>query len=146
MSDAPLGLIAGSKSLPLLFAREAKRDGRRVVAVGFEGETSPDLASLVDEIVWLRVGQLSAMIRAFTDRGVRECVMLGQIAPKNLFDVRPDLRAMGLLFRLKEKNAHTIFGGIGDELGKDGVDLIAPLRWLTPWMPFAGIPRRPQAV
>lgn len=138
MSDAPLGLIAGSRSLPLLFAREAKRDGRRVVAVGFEGETSPDLASLVDEIVWLRVGQLSAMIRAFTGRGVRECVMLGQIAPKNLFDLRPDLRAMGLLFRLKEKNAHTIFGGIGDELGKDGVKLIAPLRWLQPWMPSPG--------
>lgn len=138
MSDAPLGLIAGSKSLPLLFAREAKRAGRRVVAVGFEGETSPDLAALVDEVVWLRVGQLSAMIRAFTDRGVRQCVMLGQIAPKNLFDVRPDLRAMGLLFRLKEKNAHTIFGAIGDELQKDGVELIEPLRWLQPWMPAAG--------
>lgn len=138
MSAAPLGLIAGSKSLPLLFAREARRDGRRVVAVAFEGETNPELAGLVDEIVWLRVGQLSALIRAFTERGVTECVMLGQIAPKNLFDVRPDLRAMGLLLRLKEKNAHTIFGAIGDELHKDGVTLIEPLRWLSPWLPAAG--------
>jgi DUF1009 family protein len=138
MSAAPLGLIAGSKSLPLLFAREARRDGRRVVAVGFEGETQPELAGLVDEIVWLRVGQLNALIRAFTDRGVAQCVMLGQIAPKNLFDLRPDLRAVGLLFRLKEKNAHTIFGGIGDELRKDGVELIEPLRWLAPWLPAAG--------
>ncbi len=138
MSAAPLGLIAGSRSLPLLFAREARRDGRRVVAVAFEGETNPELAGLVDEIVWLRVGQLSALIRAFTDRGVNECVMLGQIAPKNLFDVRPDLRAMGLLLRLKEKNAHTIFGAIGDELRKDGVTLIEPLRWLSPWLPAAG--------
>lgn len=138
MSAAPLGLIAGSKSLPLLFADEARKDGRKVVAVAFEGETQPELAQRVDEIVWLRVGQLNAMIRAFTDRGVRQCVMLGQIAPKNLFDLRPDLRAMGLLFRLKEKNAHTIFGAIADELQKDGVELIAPLRWLRPWMPEAG--------
>lgn len=137
-SSAPLGLIAGSKSLPFLFAREARREGHRIVAVAFEGETSPELASLVDEIVWLRVGQLGKMIAAFTDRGVRECVMLGQIAPKNLFDLRPDLRAMALLFRLKEKNAHTLFGGIADELQKDGVTLIEPLRWLRPWMPTAG--------
>ncbi len=137
-SSVPLGLIAGSKSLPLLFAQEARREGRRLVAVAFEGETSPDLAPLVDEIVWLRVGQLGKMIAAFTDRGVHECVMLGQIAPKNLFDLRPDLRAMGMLFRLKEKNAHTLFGAIADELQKDGVTLIEPLRWLKPWMPSAG--------
>ena len=108
------------------------------MAVAFEGETNPDLTALVDEIVWLRVGQLGKMIDAFTGRGVRECVMLGQIAPKNLFDLRPDLRAMGLLFRLKEKNAHTLFGAIADELQKDGVKLIEPLRWLQPWLPAEG--------
>ena len=146
MSDttAPLGLIAGSKSLPLLFAREARRDGRRVVAVAFEGETDSELAALVDEIVWLRVGQLGKLIAAFTERGVQECVMLGQIAPKNLFDLRPDLRAMGLLFRLKEKNAHTIFGAIAGELQKDGVTLIEPLHWLSPWMPDDGYAAGPK--
>ena len=61
--------------------------------------------------------------------------MVGQIAPKNLFDLRPDLRAMGMLFRLKEKNAHTIFGAIADELKKDGVELIDATPWLTPLMP-----------
>ena len=140
MSDStrPLGLIAGSKSLPLVFADEARRLGRRVVAVGFEGETDPALASRVDQIVWLRVGQLSKMIGAFTQREVQECVMLGQIAPRSLFDVRPDFRAMSLLLRLKEKNAHTIFGAIADELAKDGVQLIEATPWLQPWMPGPG--------
>ena len=90
-----LGIIAGNRSLPLLFAKEARRQGvKRLVAVAFEGETDPALASLVDEIVWLRVGQLSKMIAAFTSRGIKQCVMAGQIAPKNLFDLRPDLRAL----------------------------------------------------
>src|SRR5512135_3109417 len=127
MTSAPdsLGIIAGNRSLPLLFAKEARRQGvKRLVAVAFENETDPALAPLVDEIVWLRVGQLSKMIAAFTDRGVTQCVMAGQIAPKNLYDFRPDLRAMALLFRLKEKNAHTIFGAIAEELKKDGVELI----------------------
>jgi len=138
MNQPPLGLIAGSKSLPLLFAREARRDGRRVVAVAAEGETSPELAPLVDEIVWLRVGQLGKMIDSFKERGVKQCVMLGQLAPKNLFDLRPDLRAMALLFKIKEKNAHTLFGAVANELKKDGIELIEPLRWLGPWLPQAG--------
>jgi len=134
-----LGIIAGNRSLPLELARHARKLGvSPLVAVAFDGETDPALAGLVDEIIWVKVGQLSKMIAAFTDRNVKRCVMVGQIAPKNLFDVRPDLRAMGLLFRLKEKNAHTIFGAIGDELMKDGVELVAATPWLQPLMPPAG--------
>lgn len=64
--------------------------------------------------------------------------MAGQIAPKNLFDLRPDLRALSLLLRLKEKNAHTIFGAVADELQKGGVTLIPALPWLKPLMPKEG--------
>ena len=134
-----LGLIAGNRSLPLLLARQARAAGvKRIVAVAVDGETDPALAGLVDDLVWLKVGQLSKMIAAFTERGVRQCVMAGQIAPKNLFDLRPDLRAMGVLLRLKEKNAHTVFGAIADELKKDGVELIEATPWLQPLMPSAG--------
>ena len=140
-----LGLIAGSRSLPLIFAREARAQGvRRLVAVGFENETDPALAGLVDEIVWLKVGQLSRMIAVFRDRAIRQCVMLGQIAPRNLFDVRPDLRALGLLMKLKAKNAHSIFGAIAEELKKDGIELIEPLPWLGSIMPGKGFALGPK--
>jgi UDP-2,3-diacylglucosamine hydrolase len=134
-----IGLIAGNRSLPLMFAREARRMGmKRIVAVAFENETNPELANLVDKIIWVKVGQLSKLISAFTDNGITRCVMLGQVAPKNLFDVRPDLRAMGLLFKIKHKNAETIFGAIAGELLKDGVELIDPIPWMQPYMPQAG--------
>lgn len=139
------GLIAGSRELPLLFARQARASGvRRVVAVGFEGETDPALAGLVDELVWVRVGQLSRMIRALADRGVQQCVMFGQISPKNLFDIRPDLRAMGVLLRLRERNAQTIFGAIAEELRRDGVELIEATPWLASLMPGAGFGLGPE--
>jgi UDP-2,3-diacylglucosamine hydrolase len=134
-----IGLIAGNRSLPLEFARLARAAGvKRIVTVAAEGETDPALAALVDEIVWLKVGQLGKLISVFTDRKVKQVVMLGQIAPKNLFDLRPDLRAIGVMMRLKEKNAHTIFGAIASELKKDGVDLIEATPWLAPLMPQAG--------
>ncbi len=135
----PLGLIAGSRNLPLVLAREARAAGvPKIIAVGFEGETDPKLAELVDDLAWLRVGQLGKMIEAFAARGVKQCVMAGQLAPTNLFNVRPDLRAMGVLLRLREKNAHTIFGAVAEELRKDGIELISALPWLRPVMPAAG--------
>ena len=144
-ANASLGLIAGNRSLPLEFARQARAAGvKRLVAVAFEKETDAALAGLVDEIVWLRVGQLSKMISAFTDRGIQQCVMVGQIAPKNLYDLRPDLRAMSVLLRLKEKNAHTIFGAIAEELKRDGVELIEATPWLKPLMPQAGFQLGPK--
>ena len=110
----------------------------QVIAVAFEGETDPAITSLVDKLTWIKVGQLSKMISALTDRGVTRCVMLGQIAPKSLFDIRPDLRAMAVLLRLREKNAHSIFGAIAEELKKDGVEIIEATPWLQPLMPGAG--------
>ena len=140
-SSAPstLGLIAGGLSLPLEMVQLLRSAGvRKLVVVAFEGETDPALEVMVDELVWLRVGQLSKMIRYFKSHGVGQCIMAGRIAPKNLFDIKPDLRAASLLFRLKEKNAHTIFGGIGDELKKDGIDLIEAVPWIQDIMPGEG--------
>lgn len=110
----------------------------RIVAVGFEGETDPALAECVDSLEWVRVGQLTRMIRALQQHGVTQCVMAGQIAPRNLFDVRPDLRALGLLLRLKEKNAHTLFGAVANELQKEGIELVEATPWLQPAMPGPG--------
>src|SRR5439155_6199437 len=134
-----LGIIAGNRSLPLLLARQARRMGvQRLVAIAFENETDPELASLVDKIVWVRVGQLSKLVSGLANNGVRQCVMAGQVSPRNLFDLRPDLRAIGLLLRLKEKNAHTIFGAIAEELKREGVELIEATPWLQPLMLSAG--------
>lgn len=128
-----LGIIAGSRGLPLLVAREARRLGvKSIVAVAVEGETDPAISGLADQVVWVKVGQLGRLIEAFRERGVQQCVMAGQIAPKNLFDLRPDLRAMKLLWSVKERHAHSLFAAVGRELERDGIQLIDALPWLGP--------------
>jgi len=139
MQIEALGIIAGSKSLPLVVAREARAQGiKKIVAVAFTNETSAEIESLADQTHWIKVGQLSKLIDSFKKSGVRHCVMAGQVAPKNLFDVRPDLRGLGLLLRLKEKNARTVFGAIANELKKEGVELIDATPWLQSEMPAKG--------
>ena len=50
----PLGLIAGNGQFPFLVADAARRQGRRVVAVGIREETFPDLASRVDALPYAK--------------------------------------------------------------------------------------------
>jgi DUF1009 family protein len=120
-----LGLIAGNGAYPATMAAAARRGGvSRLVAAAFENETRPDLAGAVDEIEWMRVGQLGRMIKFFRRHGVSRAVMVGQIAPRNLFDLRPDMRTLVMLARLEERNAESLFGGIANELAKDGITLL----------------------
>ena len=126
-----MGIIAGSRELPLTIAKEARRQGiPKIIAVAFQNETSTEIETIVDEVEWIRVGQLSRLIKAFKKNNIHHCVMAGQIAPKNLFNFLPDLKTASMLYRLKERNAQTIFGAVGDELAKAGITLINALPWL----------------
>ncbi len=139
MSAEPIALIAGNGLYPETFAAAARRAGvTRLVAAAFLDETKPELAGQVDAIEWFRVGQLGKMIAFFKREGIRRAVMVGQIAPKNLFDLRPDLRTLLLLARLPRRNAESLFGGIADELAKDGIELLPATTYLEDLMPAAG--------
>jgi len=65
--------------------------------------------------------------------------MAGQIAPKNLFDLRPDWKALLLLGKLKQRNAETIFAAIADELEKAGDDLFPPTTFLEDALALSGL-------
>src|SRR6516165_8993943 len=132
MSSLPaLGIIAGNGIYPLLLAQAARRQGvGRIVVAAFEQETRPEMANLADQIAWLRVGQLARLLQFLSGAEVRHAIMAGQIAPKNLFDLRPDLKALVLLGKLKERNAESIFAAIADELAKIDVDLLPATTFL----------------
>jgi hypothetical protein len=96
-----LGLIAGGGVFPLMVADAARGKGLRVVAVAHEGETDPLLAEKVDEIAWIKLGQLGHLIRVLKKAGVTKTVMAGTINKKKMFEnVRPDLRGLTLVSKL----------------------------------------------
>src|SRR5438876_7277832 len=82
----------------------------------------------------MRVGQLNRLLRFFRTQHIHHAIMAGQIAPKNLFDLRPDWKALMLLGKLKQRNAESIFTAIANELaGIDVVVLPARLFLTTLW-------------
>ena len=130
-----LAIIAGNGVYPRVLARGARAAGvRKILALAFEGETDAELGHLVDEICWLRVGQLNRMFSALRDAKITSAIMAGQIAPRNLFDLHPDWRALLLLAKLKQRNAESIFRGIAGELDKIGVTLLPATTFLEDFL------------
>jgi DUF1009 family protein len=111
----------------------------RVVAAAFRGETDPALEQAVDEIEWIRVGQLGALLEATKRFGATSAVMAGQIAPKNLFDLRPDWKTLLVLARLKRRNAESLFGAIAEELRGVGVELLPATSYMETSLAPAGL-------
>jgi UDP-2,3-diacylglucosamine hydrolase len=126
-----LGIIAGNGVYPRLLADGARRAGvEKIVVAAFTGETDPVLDRHVNVLEWMRVGQLGRLLKFFRSQDIHHAIMAGQIAPKNLFDLRPDLKALMLLGKLKERNAESIFAAIADELAKVEVDLLPATTFL----------------
>lgn len=135
-----LALVAGNGTYPFATVRGARTAGvKRIVVVGFENETDVALANLVDDMTWLRVGQLGKMLSYLKSSGAQAAIMAGQIAPKNLFDLRPDVKALVLLARLKERNAESIFAAIGDEMAKINVQLLPATSYLDDQLAGPGV-------
>lgn len=131
--EAPeiLGIIAGNGVYPRKLADAARKAGvKKIVAAAFSDETDPALTQHVDLIEWIRVGQLGRLLKFFREHKIHHAIMAGQIAPKNLFDLRPDWKALLVLAKLKQRNAESIFAAIADELAKIDVDLMPATAFL----------------
>src|SRR5256714_2660279 len=135
-----LGIIAGNGVYPRLLADAARKAGvKKIVATAFSGETDPVLTEHVDLIEWMRVGQLNRLLKFFNQNKVHHAIMAGQIATKNLFDLRPDWKALLLLGKLKERNAESIFAAIAEELTRIEVELLPATTFLEDCLVPAGL-------
>jgi UDP-2,3-diacylglucosamine hydrolase len=144
----PLGLIAGNGQFPLLLARQAKEQGRRVVAVAIKEETDPALEKIADACHWLNLGQIKKTIETLRESGVEEAVMAGQVKHVSIFDLRHlDMTAVKLLAKVPDKKTDTLLAAVADEFAKAGItflpsttylkDLLAPEGNLTSHRPTA---------
>src|SRR6266705_5059700 len=135
-----LGIIAGNGVYPQLVAAAARKAGvKKVVSAGFTDETDPLLRQHVDVLEWMRVGQLGRLLKFFRAQHIHHAIMAGQIAPKNLFDLRPDMKAMMLLAKLKQRNAESIFAAIANELATLEVDLLPATTFLEDSLAHCGL-------
>ena len=117
-----LGLIAGNGRFPIIFADNARKLGYHVSAVAHEGETEPELASHVDRIHWIKIGQLNKLIKAFKEDRVHQALMLGGIKKTHVFTtLRPDFRTLAMATRLALWKDDDILREFAKELEREGI-------------------------
>lgn len=124
-TDKTIGLIAGGGQFPLLVADAARKQGTRVVAVAHHGETDVGLSDKVDEIVWIKLGQLGQLIKTFKKFGVSKALMAGSIAKKKMFEMRPDLKGLAIMSKLAIFHDDDILRSVSAEFAKEGIEIVS---------------------
>jgi UDP-2,3-diacylglucosamine hydrolase len=137
----PVALIAGRGRYPVITAAAIRRAGVPLRLVALDDETPAELIGSfpADERVHLNVGQLGKLLATLRDFGAGSAIMAGQVKPKRLFHgLTPDLKAAQILFRLKRRNAETIFGAIAAEIEAIGVRLLDARAFIDDQLAHAG--------
>lgn len=125
-----IGLIAGGGQFPLMAAQAARKQGLCVVAVALLGETDTALSEEVDHIVWIKLGQLGRLIKAFKKHGVRNALMAGGIRKRRMFEIRPDLRALSVVSKLAVFHDDDILRALARELAGEGIEIVSSISYL----------------
>ncbi len=139
--DVPdsLIIIAGRQAYPPMLARAAREAGvKRIVVLGFKGETNREVLPLADEVLWANLGAMKPFLDKLESTGIRQCMMAGQIAPSNLFHLRYDKLAREMMALLETKNAHTIFGAIVGAIESRGIKVLPGNTFMECYTPEAG--------
>ena len=121
-----IGLIAGSGQFPILFSKKARAKGFSIYAVAFQNETDPNLNNYVEAIEWLHLGQLKRLIKFFHKHAINQVVMMGAITKTRMFrDVKPDLKAISIVFELKDTHDDGLLSTFAGVLEQEGLEVKA---------------------
>jgi len=141
MNEVPesLIIIAGRHAYPLMLAKAARAAGvKHIAVVGFKGETRREIIPFVDQMRWVRLGAMREFLDTLKGLGIGQCMMAGQIAPGNLFNVRMDKLAVEMYKALEVRNAHTIFGAVVDAIEGLGIEVLPGNAFMECYTPEAG--------
>ena len=121
-----IAVIAGSGHFPFHVAREAKRQGVEVVAVGMQGWADPSLAAQVDHYEAIPIGQLGRLIEHLKAHHIRQAIMAGKVTKEVLLDGRNafDAEARAVLDQVRELSVGALLGAIGKRLASEGITLL----------------------
>ncbi len=143
-----IGLVAGGGKFPVLFAREAASQGYDVICVAHVGESDPVLEEVCHRLYWIRLGQLGRLIKILKKEKIPEVAFLGRITKTRMFrDVRPDLQALLLWRKIKDRQDDAILRAVAQELEKEGIQVIESTRFLKDLLMPSGVltHKRPSA-
>ena len=130
MSRDKLALIAGGGEFPFLVARGARRAGLKVIALGFKGIASKELALEVDTFAWVNMMRVCQWLRVLKREGVQRVIIGGKVKKSDMYQrfrwLRhfPDRRMVRIWRqRSKDRQTNSLLWALADELAQEGITI-----------------------
>ncbi len=120
-----LGLIAGMGDLPKAVAYEAGRMGYNVAAIALQPPADESLKPIADEFHKISLGRFGGLIALLKKLAITDVVLAGKVPKdllyKNKAHIIPDMKAVKILFSLRNRADDTIMKAIVREIEKLGI-------------------------
>lgn len=130
-----IGLISGEGEFPLILANSLLKQGYTVKAVCFSNKQEKALSKFGIKVKKLRIGQLGKLIEFFQKENVKELVLLGKIDKSYALKIGiPDLRALYLWKKLKNRGDNFILKAFVSDLEKEGFIIRGPAEFLKEYL------------
>jgi DUF1009 family protein len=135
-----IGLIAGKGKLPVIFAKEARKRGVKVIGFAVKEMALPEFDSSCDRAHRLSIKNVKKFLLLLVAERIKKIVMLGKFDKSIIYkDIKKSEEALRVLGESKDKNDYSILDRVTSELGKVGVKVISGLEYMGDFMPEAGV-------
>lgn len=131
-----IGIIAGAGEFPVLMAREYTRRGFDPVIVAIEEEADKALTEVAEIVYWQPLGKVGKILKLLKKEGVHDIVLAGKVHKTRIFrDFRPDIKALTLLWGLRDRKDDTILNKVADLLAHEGFNLLPQTTHMDAYLP-----------
>ncbi|MFO0974702.1 MAG: UDP-2,3-diacylglucosamine diphosphatase LpxI [Phycisphaerae bacterium] len=148
-ATTPLGLIAGSGTLPHLVAAGARAAGRRVITVALRGCAADSLRAHSDAFHRAGIVQAGRWLRIFRRAGVREAIMAGAVEKAAMLRLPwwrawlaylPDWTSFKIwYFSAADRRNDSLLRAVADEMARRGVTLVDSTSYCREALAPAGV-------
>jgi hypothetical protein len=126
-----IGLIAGTGSLAVEFARGARENGYEIVAVALSSDACEFPENLVTSTIQVSPAQPKKILAFFKSEGVRRVGFAGKVEKNLLFQgLKFDLEALRFIYRAKNMADVTIMDAIIEFAEKNDLEIIPQAEFL----------------
>jgi len=135
-----IGIIAGSGKLPIVFAKEAKKKGVKIIGFAIKGMASPEFDSACDKVHKLNITEIKKFFLLLLMERIRRVVLLGKVDKKVIFnEIKDHEEAVKTMEGSSDQNDYTILDRATEELKKRGVEVIDGLEYISSLLPSKGV-------
>lgn len=134
-----LGIVAGKGQFPVIVARNARERGMFVAVAGFHGHTDPAIGKEADAFVMLHLGQVGKLVEFMHRHKVENICFAGAISKPKALDLRPDMKALRIIFSLRGKGDDALLRAVAEELARENLTVISAAAFAPSLLAPAGV-------